>query len=66
MTSRDLIILSYLALAVVAVVLVVASRRRPDRIATFAETIHALGRPRAIRLVLVLTWAWLGWHFLAR
>jgi hypothetical protein len=39
---------------------------RRHRLATLAETLAHLVRTRTARIVAVLIWAWLGWHFLAR
>lgn len=66
MTMRALTILGFVVLFVAAAVLVAASRRYRERLATFAEAVDAVGRRRGTRLGLVLIWAWLGWHFLAR
>jgi sirohydrochlorin ferrochelatase len=33
---------------------------------TLPDAITALTRRRAVRIVVVLGWAWLGWHLFAR
>ncbi|MGY1666391.1 MULTISPECIES: DUF6186 family protein [unclassified Geodermatophilus] len=61
------------AVSVVAVVLLLAggvvlesaARRRSDR-PTLARTLGALMRTTPGRVAVLVTWAWLGVHFLAR
>jgi hypothetical protein len=62
---------AYAALAVSAVALQLAGRARrlclvPFGLVPFGEVIAAVRVSLAGRLVLVLGWAWLGWHSLAR
>ncbi|MQA77738.1 MAG: hypothetical protein GEV10_04540 [Streptosporangiales bacterium] len=52
--------------ALAAIAVVVAWRRR-DRLATLPTVLRAaMSRHLVVRVVVVLAWAWLGWHFLAR
>ncbi|RDI60434.1 DUF6186 family protein [Nocardia pseudobrasiliensis] len=43
-----------------------AARANHDRLTTFGETLRLLLRSKVLRLLAILLWAWLGWHFLAR
>jgi hypothetical protein len=41
--------------------------RRPDsRIPTLGEWLGYVMRPRAGRLLILLGWLWLGWHYFSR
>jgi Family of unknown function (DUF6186) len=64
MSSREVTIGGFLVLAVVLVTLVAASRA--GRLPRFGEVIDLLGARRAGRVLVVLIWWWLGWHFLVR
>ncbi|HEV2780816.1 MAG TPA: DUF6186 family protein [Actinophytocola sp.] len=66
MTDRTIIILGFAALALLILAAVVASHLRRDRLATISETVAHLTRTRSAKIIAVLIWAWLGWHFLAR
>ena len=41
----------------------VAGRLRPDRFSTLSRVITWAMRRRSAQLGLLLTWWWLGWHF---
>lgn len=64
MSSRDVTIGGFLVLAAVMVVLVAASWA--GRLPRFGEVVHLLWARRAGRVLVVLVWWWLGWHFLVR
>lgn len=66
MTDRTLIIIGFAALAAAAVTAELTARCHPDRLATLGDTVRPLLRSRTLRILAVLAWAWLGWHFLAR
>jgi Family of unknown function (DUF6186) len=66
MTDRTIIILGFVALLVLTLGAVIASHLRRYRLATIAETVAYLTRGRPAKIIAVLIWAWLGWHFLAR
>ena len=66
MTSRQLTIAAFVALALAAVVLYVAGRTRRLGLAPVGEVVDAARSSLPGRLGLVLAWAWLGWHLLAR
>ncbi|NKY60100.1 DUF6186 family protein [Nocardia flavorosea] len=65
MTDRALVLLGFAALAV-ACVLAELTARRTQRCTAFGETLRSLLRSRVLRILTILVWAWLGWHFLAR
>lgn len=65
MTDRALVVLGFAALAVAAISAELTARRS-RRLTTFGETLRLLLRSRVLRILIVLVWAWLGWHFLAR
>jgi hypothetical protein len=66
MTARALVIAEYAVLALSAVLLAMAGRARRFGLVPLAAVIDAVRSSRAGRLVLVVGWAWLGWHLLAR
>lgn len=41
-------------------------RRKTSSIPTLGEFLGYAMRPRAGRLLILLAWLWLGWHFFAR
>lgn len=44
-----------------------SSQVRPDLLARFGSALDVvLARHLVLRLAILLAWAWLGWHFLAR
>jgi uncharacterized protein DUF6186 len=64
--TRALQIWGFVALFAVAAAFSLLARLRHERWVTFGETVTATCRTRWARAVLLLVWAWLGWHFLAR
>ncbi|MGH9248543.1 MAG: DUF6186 family protein [Acidimicrobiales bacterium] len=64
MSSREMTIAGFLVLGAVMVTLVAASWA--GRLPRFGEVIDLLGATRAGRVLVVLVWWWLGWHFLVR
>ncbi len=66
MTPRTVIISGFIVLLVIILAAVIVTHRKRDRVATIWPTIDYLTRKRAVKIVAVLVWAWLGWHFLAR
>jgi hypothetical protein len=65
-TTRALTIAAYVATAAVMAALYVAGRTRRFGLVPLGEIVDAVRAFRAGRLVLIVCWAWLGWHFLAR
>jgi hypothetical protein len=66
MTTRTLTILGFALLATTAVVLYLAGRAHRFGVAPLGDLTDALRSRTAVRFALVLAWAWLGWHLLAR
>jgi hypothetical protein len=66
MTVRWLITAGYAALAAAALALELAGRMRRLGLVPLGEVTAAVCAALPGRLVLVLGWAWLGWHLLAR
>ena len=65
MSSRTLGYLGFAVIAAVAVGWSVVAARRPNVI-TLPGLLARLTRSRVLRLVLVMVWAWVGWHLFAR
>jgi hypothetical protein len=66
MTTRGLTIAGFAVLAVVAAALALAGRKGRLGLVPPGELLDAFRAPAPARLALVLAWAWLGWHLLAR
>ncbi|MGK8524045.1 DUF6186 family protein [Nocardia asteroides] len=66
MSDRQIVVLGFVLLLVVALGAMAVARVRRDLIASLGETVACSTRTRAARIAVVLVWAWLGWHFLAR
>lgn len=66
MSDRTIIILGFSVLLVLVLGTVAVSHLRRDRLATLGATVAYLTRTRPVKIIAVLIWAWLGWHFLAR
>jgi len=64
-TARLTTLTGYVVLAAAFVAWSVVTSRRPSLI-TFPELVARAATSRAVRLLLVLAWAWLGWHLFAR
>jgi hypothetical protein len=54
------------ALLAVAVVVIEATARRTRRLPTLTAAVGALTARSPLRVVLLLSWMWLGWHAFAR
>jgi hypothetical protein len=66
MSSRELTIAGFLVLAVVALGLYLLGRARRLDLAPLGDVMEAIRTSKAGRLALALSWAWVGWHVLAR
>lgn len=66
MTARSMIIIGFAVIGVLVAVAVLYSHLRRDRVTTLSATLDYLVRGRPARVIAILVWAWLGWHFLAR
>ncbi len=66
MTARTVIIAGFLLLLGLILAAVLLTQLRRDRFATISATLGYLIASRPAKIIAVLIWAWLGWHFLAR
>jgi hypothetical protein len=66
MSSRTLTIAGFVVLFAAAGVLLVVSKLRPQRVARFSDALAFVTTPGKVRVLVLVAWAWLGWHFLAR
>lgn len=66
MTARDLTIAGFTVLATVAAALTLAGRTGRLGLVRPGELLDAVRASAPARLAIVLAWAWLGWHLLAR
>mgnify|MGYP001104093639 CR=1 FL=1 len=55
----------YLLCTLAALCLVIVGRVRPDVVAPLGTVLDRVLRDRAARVMLIVFWWWLGWHFLA-
>jgi hypothetical protein len=60
---RELTIAGYLLCGLAGLTLVVLSRRQPARLAPLGRVLDRVFALRAVRVVLLVFWFWLGWHF---
>ncbi|MBO0828986.1 MAG: hypothetical protein J2P24_14530 [Streptosporangiales bacterium] len=67
MSTRVETIVGFCVLFALGGFMVLAPLLLPRSVATFGEALRAVPLRRLVpRLLIVLVWAWLGWHFLAR
>jgi hypothetical protein len=66
MTSRIVTIVGFVLLFAVGGVAILWSWLRPERFARFHDALTHVTGPAHHRVLVLLIWAWLGWHFLAR
>jgi Family of unknown function (DUF6186) len=64
MSSGDVTTTGFLVIGCATVLLLAAGRL--GVLARAGEVLNALLARRANRVLIVLAWAWLGWHFLVR
>lgn len=60
---RAFTIAGYLVCGLAAVALVIAARTRPKHLAGLVRLLDRVFASRAARVVLMVFWFWLGWHF---
>jgi hypothetical protein len=65
MTSRTATFVGYGLILALAVVLATGAARRTNWM-TLPAALRALTRKRAVRILVVVGWVWLGWHLFAR
>jgi len=66
MVTRIITIVGFTGMLSALVVLEIVGRRPGSRIPTLGQWLGYLMRPRAGRLLILLGWLWLGWHYFAR
>ncbi len=65
MTSRTATFVGYGVIVASVVVLAMVAARRTNWM-TLPDALRALTRKRAVRILVVVGWVWLGWHLFAR
>lgn len=63
--TRALTIAGYVVVVIAGALLEITARRRRGDLLPLGDTIDSVMRDRTTRIALVVTWWWLGWHFLA-
>lgn len=63
---RELFLAGYAVIGLALVLLVLLARRRPSAVASVSEMADAATRRRLGRVLVLIAWWWVGWHFLAR
>ena len=66
MATRVITVIGFAALILALFVLEFLGRRPNSRIPTLGEWLGYVMRPRAGRLLILLGWLWLGWHYFSR
>lgn len=66
MSSRELTIAGFLVLAALALVLFVLGHVRRLGLTPLGDLVERIRTSNAGRFALALSWAWVGWHLLAR
>jgi hypothetical protein len=66
MVTRVITIIGFAALILALFVLEFLARRKGSRIPTLGEWLGYVMRPKAGRLLILLGWLWLGWHYFSR
>lgn len=66
MSTHVITILGYACVVGLLVVLEVLAHRRGSRIPKMGEWFGYLMQTRTGRVLVLLGWGWLGWHFFAR
>jgi hypothetical protein len=66
MVTRVITIIGFAALILALFVLQFLARRKGSRIPTLGEWLGYVMRPKAGRVLILLGWLWLGWHYFSR
>jgi len=64
--TRVITIVGFAAVILALLVLEFLGRRKGSRIPTLGEWLGYVMRSRAGRLLILLGWLWLGWHYFSR
>jgi hypothetical protein len=66
MVTRIITIIGFAALILALFVLEFLGRRKGSRIPTLGEWLGYVMRSKAGRVLILLGWLWLGWHYFSR
>jgi hypothetical protein len=66
MVTRVITIVVFAALILALFVLEFLARRKGSRIPTLGQWLGYVMRSKAGRLLILLGWLWLGWHYFSR
>lgn len=66
MSTHVITVIGYAVIILLLVILEILAHRRGSRIPKIGEWFGYLMRTRTGRLLVLLGWGWLGWHFFAR
>jgi ABC-type dipeptide/oligopeptide/nickel transport system permease subunit len=66
MVTRVITIIGFAAVILALFALEFLGRRKDSRIPTLGEWLGYVMRPRTGRLLILLGWLWLGWHYFSR
>jgi ABC-type microcin C transport system permease subunit YejE len=66
MVTRIITIIGFAAVILTLFVLEFLARRKDSRMPTLGEWLGYVMRPKAGRLLILLGWLWLGWHYFSR
>jgi hypothetical protein len=66
MATRVITIIGFACVIIAIFALEIIGRRRTNRIPTLGEWLGFLMRAWAGRVLIMLGWLWLGWHYFAR
>ncbi len=66
MNTHTITVLGFAVIAIALLVLEVVARRRGSRVPTAGQMLGFLMQTRVTRVLILLLWGWLGWHFFAR
>jgi hypothetical protein len=66
MVTRTITIIGFAAVILSLFVLEFLARRKGSRIPTLGEWLGYVMRPKAGRVLILLGWLWLGWHYFSR
>jgi hypothetical protein len=65
-TTREVTIAGFVIVICAMIALEIRGRRPDSRVPTAGEWLGYLMRPRLGRVLILLGWWWLGWHYFAR
>jgi hypothetical protein len=66
MTTHAITIVGFTFIAMSLIVLELAAHRRNSRVPTAGQVLGFLMQTKITRVLILLLWGWLGWHFFAR